>query len=214
MRVEIWSDVICPWCYIGKRRFEAALAGFAQRESVQLIWRSFELDPNAPRQREGTLEEMLAKKYRVSLQQAAAMNARVTGLAREVGLEYRLSIARPGNTFDAHRLLHFADSKQLGDRATERIMHGYFSEGLEVGNRAALARLAPEFGIAERDALAMLESDGYSKEVRADEARAAAFGVTGVPFFLFDEKTAITGAQPLDVFAETLQQAAKIHSQG
>lgn len=209
MRVEIWSDVICPWCYIGKRRFETALTGFAQRESVQVIWRSFELDPNAPRQREGTLEEMLAKKYRVSLQQAAAMNARVTGLAREVGLEYRLDKARPGNTFDAHRLLHFADSRQLGNRATERIMHGYFSEGLEVGNRAALARLAPEFGIAESEALATLESDDYSDAVRADEARAAAFGVTGVPFFLFDEKTAITGAQPVEVFAKALQQAGE-----
>ncbi len=206
MQVEIWSDVICPWCYIGKRRFEQALAGFSQRESVQVIWRSFELDPNAPRQREGTLEEMLAKKYRVSLQQAAAMNARVSSLAKEVGLEYHLSIARPGNTFDAHRLLHFADAKQLGDRATERIMHGYFSEGLEVGDRAALASLAPKFGIAESEALAMLESDAYSKEVRADEARAAAFGVTGVPFFLFDEKSAITGAQPVEVFAGALQQ--------
>src|SRR5512146_1317644 len=205
MQVEIWSDVICPWCYIGKRRFEQALAGFSQRESVQVIWRSFELDPNAPRRREGTLEEMLAKKYRVSLQEAAAMNARVTGLAREVGLEYRLDKARPGNTFDAHRLLHFADSKQLGDRATGRIMHGYFSEGLEVGDRAALARLAPEFGIAESEALAILESDDYSKEVRADEARAAAFGVTGVPFFLFDEKTAITGAQAVEAFAGALQ---------
>ena len=207
MQVEIWSDVICPWCYIGKRRFEMALAGIAQRENVHVIWRSFELDPDAPRQREGTLEEMLAKKYRVSLQQAAGMNARVTALAKEVGLEYRLSIARPGNTFDAHRLLHFADSKQLGDRASERIMHCYFSEGMEVGDRAELARIAPEFGIAESDALAMLESDAYSKEVRADEARAAAFGINGVPFFLFDEKATISGAQPVEVFAKALQQA-------
>jgi predicted DsbA family dithiol-disulfide isomerase len=207
MQVEIWSDVICPWCYIGKRRFEMALADFAQRESVHVIWRSFELDHNSPRQRSGTLEEMLAKKYAVSPQQAAAMNARVTALAKEAGLEYRLSQARPGNTFDAHRLLHFAASRQLGDRATERIMHAYFSEGLAVGDRAALARLAPEFGIAESETLAILESDAYSKEVRADEARATAFGVTGVPFFLFDEKAAITGAQPVGVLAKALQQA-------
>jgi predicted DsbA family dithiol-disulfide isomerase len=207
MQIEIWSDVICPWCYIGKRRFEMALASFAQRESVQLVWRSFELDPNAPRQRPGTLEEMLARKYRVSLQEAAAMNARVTALAKDVGLEYRLTNARPGNTFDAHRLLHFADSRQLGDRATERIMHAYFSESLPVSDRAALARLAPEFGIAESEALEMLESDAYSTAVRADETRAAAFGVTGVPYFLFDEKTAITGAQPVEAFAEALQQS-------
>jgi predicted DsbA family dithiol-disulfide isomerase len=207
MKIEIWSDVICPWCYIGKRRFEAALAGFAQRNEVQVIWRSFELDPSAPRQRPGTLVEMLARKYSVSLQEAAAMNARVSGIAAEIGLEYHLEKARPGNTFDAHRLLHFAASRQLGDRATERVMHAYFSEALPVGDRAALARLAPKFGISESDALAMLESDAYADAVRADEARAAAFGISGVPFFVFDEKSGISGAQPVGVFAEALQQA-------
>jgi predicted DsbA family dithiol-disulfide isomerase len=135
------------------------------------------------------------------------MNARVSGVAAEIGLEYHLENARPGNTFDAHRLLHFAAARQLGDRATERIMHAYFSEALPVGDRVALARLAPEFGIAENDALAMLESDAYSDAVRADEARAAAFGITGVPFFVFDEKSGISGAQPVEVFSEALQQA-------
>ena len=207
MQVEIWSDVICPWCYIGKRRFETALADFAQRDDVQVIWRSFELDPNALTQYPGTLEDRLARKYGVSPQEASAMNARVTGIAKEVGLEYHLENARPGNTFDAHRLLHFAASRQLGDRATERVMHAYFSEALTVGDRAALARLAPEFGISERDALAMLESDAYADAVRADESRAAAFGISGVPFFVFDEKSGISGAQPVEVFAEALQQA-------
>lgn len=207
MQVEIWSDVICPWCYIGKRRFEMALAKFAQRESVRVIWRSFELDPKSPPQYPDTLVEMLARKYGVSPQQAAAMNANVTALAREIGLEYHLDKARPGNTFDAHRLLHFAASRQLGDRATERIMHAYFCEGLAVGDRAALARLAPEFGITESDALAMLESGAYSDKVRADETRAVEFGITGVPFFVFNEKTGISGAQPVEVFAEALQQA-------
>jgi predicted DsbA family dithiol-disulfide isomerase len=207
MQVEIWLDVICPWCYIGKRRFEMALANFAQRESVHVIWRSFELDPNSLPQYPDTLEEMLARKYGVSRQEAAEMNARVTGLAKEVGLEYCLTNARPGNTFDAHRLLHFAAAQQLGDRATERIMHAYFSESLPVGDRAALARLAPEFGIAENEAMAMLESDDYSDAVRADESRAAEFGINGVPFFVFDEESGISGAQPVEVFAEALQQA-------
>lgn len=206
LQIEIWSDVICPWCYIGKRRFEQALALFDQRDNVSVTWRSFELDPGAPQQQPGTLEEMLARKYGVSPQQAAAMNARVTDLAAELGLEYHLSNARPGNTFDAHRLLHFAASRQLGDRATERIMHGYFSEALPVGDRAALARLAPQFDIPEQDVLAMLESDAYSEAVRADEARAAAFGISGVPFFVFDEKSGISGAQPVEVFTEALQQ--------
>lgn len=208
MKIEIWSDVICPWCYIGKRRFEVALAEFAQRDDVQVIWRSFELNTQAPRQHPGTLNELLASKYGVSPQEAAAMNARVSGVAAEIGLEYRLDKARPGNTFDAHRLLHFAAVRGLGGRATERMMHAYFSESLAVGDRTALARLAPEFGIVESDALAMLESDAYSEAVRADEARAAAFGISGVPFFVFDEKLGVSGAQPVEAFAEALQQAS------
>lgn len=207
MQIEIWSDVICPWCYIGKRRFEMALANFAHKESVNVIWRSFELDPKSPPQYPDSLEQMLAKKYGVSPQEAAAMNARVTTLAKEIGLDYRLSNARPGNTFDAHRLLHFAASRQLCDAATERIMQAYFCESLAVGDRAALASLAPEFGISESDALAMLESDAYSAEVRADEALAAKFGVTGVPFFVIDEKVGISGAQAVEAFAEALQKA-------
>lgn len=207
MQIEIWSDVICPWCYIGKRRFEKALSEFEHRDGVNVIWRSFELDPRAPQQHPGTLDEMLARKYGVSPQQAQAMNARVTALARDVGLEYRLSEARPGNTLDAHRLLHFAASKQLGDRATERIMHAYFCEGLAVGDPAQLARLAPEFGIDEQEAQALLESDAYLEAVRADEARAAELGITGVPFFVFDGKSGISGAQPIEVFVEALRQA-------
>jgi predicted DsbA family dithiol-disulfide isomerase len=206
MQVEIWSDVICPWCYIGKRRFETALAQFPQRDSVSVIWRSFELDPDAPQQSPGTLEERLARKYGVSLQQAAAMNARVTEIGKEVGLEYRLTNARPGNTFDAHRLLHFATAQQVGERATERIMQAYFCEGLAIGDRAALARLAPAFGISEDEARAILESDRYGEVVRSDESRAAQLGVSGVPFFVFDEKYAISGAQATEVFAETLQE--------
>jgi predicted DsbA family dithiol-disulfide isomerase len=207
MRIEIWSDVICPWCYIGKRRFEIALAEFAHKDEVEVVWRSFELDPHSPPQLPGTLEEMLAQKYGVSPQEAAAMNARVTAVAKEAGLEYRLANARPGNTFDAHRLLHFAASRQLGDGATERLMHAYFSESLPVGDHAALARLAPEFGIPENEALNMLKSEAYSNEVRADEARAANFGITTVPFFVFDEKSGISGAQAVEVFSAALQKA-------
>ena len=167
MQIEIWSDVICPWCYIGKRHFEKALEQFGQHDNINVIWRSFELDRNAPRHYPGTQEERLASKYGVSLQEAAAMNARVTAVARESGLEYHLSNARPGNTFDAHRLLHFANSKNLGDQAAECIMQAYFSESFPVGDRAALAALAPQFGIAEAEAAEMLESDAYSDAVRA-----------------------------------------------
>jgi len=206
MKVEIWSDVICPWCYIGKRRFEMALAGFAHRNEVEVIWRSFELDARAPQEYPGTLEDLLAKKYGVSPQQAAEMNANVSSVAGELGLTYRLADAHPGNTFDAHRLLHYAESRQLGDRAIERIMQAYFAESLHVGNRAALARLAPEFGITAGDASAMLESDAYIDAVRADEARAAGFGIRGVPFFVFDAKSGISGAQPAAMFTQALEQ--------
>jgi predicted DsbA family dithiol-disulfide isomerase len=209
MKIEIWSDVICPWCYIGKRRFEMALANFAQRDEVQVIWRSFELDAKAPRQHPGTLNDLLASKYRVSPQEAAAMNARVSGVAAGLGLEYHLENARPGNTFDSHRLLHFAAARGLGDRATECVMHAYFSAALPVGDRTALVRLAPEFGISESDARAMLESDAYSDAVRADVARAAAFGISAVPFFVFDEKLGVSGAQPVEAFAEALRQASE-----
>ena len=207
MLIEIWSDVICPWCYIGKRRFETALSRFAQRDAVQVVWRSFELDPDAPRLRTGTLEENLSRKYGVSMAEAAAMNARVISVAREVGLEYRLEKAKPGNTFDAHRLLHLAAERDFGDQAAERVMHAYFCESMPVGERAALVRLAPEVGIPETEALAMLESNAYAEEVRSDEARAAQLGINGVPFFVFDGKLGVSGAQPVEVFAGALDRA-------
>lgn len=208
MHIEIWSDVICPWCYIGKRRFEAALAQFPRHDNVQITWRSFELDPHAPRRYEGTLDEMLVRKYGVSAVQAAAMNARVTALAEAEGLHYRLAGARPGNTLDAHRLLHVAAARQQGTPAIERLMQAYFCEELPVGDCAALARLAPEFGITENEAFAILEGEEYADAVRADERRAAELGISGVPFFVFDGKFGVSGAQPVQTFAEALQQAA------
>jgi predicted DsbA family dithiol-disulfide isomerase len=206
MQIEIWSDVICPWCYIGKRNFEAALDQSGRRGQANIIWRSFELDPDAPRQQPGTIRELLSEKYQVSLEEADEMNARVTAIARGVGLEYHLDKARRGNTFDAHRLIHFAIDKQVGDKAIEAIMHAYFSDSLAVGDPAELAKLAPMFGIAEGEALAMLESDKFADAVRADEARAEGFGISGVPFFVFEEQTGISGAQPVEVFLEALQQ--------
>jgi len=206
MQIEIWSDVVCPWCYIGKRRFETALAQSGHREQINVIWRSFELDPNAPRLQPGTIRELLSHKYHISLQEADEMIARVTSIAKRAGLEYRMDIARRGNTFDAHRLLHLAAEKQMGDLAIESVMHAYFSESLPVGDHAALAKLAPKFGISESEALAVLEGDKYSDAVRADESRAARFGISGVPYFVFGEKSGISGAQPIEVFAEALQQ--------
>lgn len=206
MKIEIWSDVICPWCFIGKRHFETALEQFGGHPDITVVWRSFELDQNAPRRYPGTPVERLASKYGVSLQEAEAMNARVTAVAKEVGLEYQLANARPGNSFDAHRVLHFAASRNLGEQAAERIMQAYFSESLPVGDRAALAQLAPKFGMTEAEVMKMLESEEYGDAVRADELRAAEFGVSGVPFFVFDEKSGISGAQPVATLVEALRQ--------
>jgi predicted DsbA family dithiol-disulfide isomerase len=209
--VEIWSDVICPWCYIGKKHFETALAGFPNREHVKVVWRSFELDPNAPRNYSGSLIEHLSKKYGVSLPEAEAMNARVTGIAREAGVEYRLDRARPGNTFDAHRVLHLAASLGKGEAATERLMRAYFCDGFAVGSRDELARFAPELGLDSSAVAAMLADSTYSDAVRADEVRAAELGITGVPFFVLDEKFGVSGAQPTASFADVLQRAWAQH---
>lgn len=206
MKIEIWSDVICPWCFIGKRHFEKALEQLGNHPDITVVWRSFELDQNAPLQYPGTPVERLASKYGVSLPEAEAMNARVTAVAQEVGLEYQLANARPGNSFDAHRVLHFAASRNLGEQAAECIMQAYFSESLPVGDRAALARLAPKFSMTEAEVMKMLESEEYGDAVRADELRATEFGVSGVPFFVFDEKSGISGAQPVATFVEALRQ--------
>ncbi|HLT20587.1 MAG TPA: DsbA family oxidoreductase [Thermomicrobiales bacterium] len=207
MTVEIWADIVCPWCYIGKRRFEAALARFEHRDRVDVIWRSFELDPNAPARVEGSLDERLADKYGVSREEAAAMNAQVTAVAADEGLHYRLDIARPGNTFDAHRLIHFARAKGLQEQAQERLMRGYFTEGLDLGDPEALIAALAEIGIDANEARAVLESDAYAADVRADEQRAAMFGIRGVPFAVIDEAFGVSGAQSSDVFLSALQQA-------
>lgn len=207
MNIEIWSDVVCPWCYIGKRRFEAALELFAHRDEVQVLWRSFELDPGAPRSTSGSLNDMLAQKMGVSTERAAAMNTHVSELAAHEGLAYRLDIARPGNTFDAHQLIHLAAAHGLQAEAKERLLRAYFTEGAAIGDRTALVALGTELGLAESDVRAALAGDAYAAEVRADEARARTFGIDGVPFFVIDERYGISGAQPTALFLQALEQA-------
>jgi predicted DsbA family dithiol-disulfide isomerase len=206
MHVEIWSDVVCPWCYIGKRRFEAALDRFAHRDEVEVVWRSFELDPGAPTRHPGTLDDMLARKIGTTPAQAAAMNARVTALAAAEGLAYRLDRAQPGNTFDAHRLIHLAADHGLQGAMKERMLKAYFTDGLAVGDPDALVQIAAEAGIDEAEARAVLAGDEYADAVRADGRRAAAFGIRGVPFVVVDEQYGVSGAQAPDAFLEVLEQ--------
>lgn len=209
MNVEIWSDVVCPWCYIGKRRFEAALEQFPHRDEVTVTYRSFELDPRKAQNSDGTLNEHLARKLGVSIQQAARMNARVAGLAAEVGLDYHLDIARPSNTFDAHRLIHLGAAHGVQGAVKERLMRAYFTEGAPVGETDTLVKLAAEVGLDTDEARATLESDAYAEDVRDDEHRAAEFGITGVPFYVLDEQYGVSGAQPTEFFLEALQTTWK-----
>jgi predicted DsbA family dithiol-disulfide isomerase len=207
MTIEIWSDVVCPWCYIGKRRFEAALARFAQKENVRIIWRSYQLDSQAPRGSGINVKDVLARKFDVSTAQAEAMHARVTALAAAEGLDYRLDQAKYANTFDAHRLIHLAGDHGLQAEAKERLLHAYFTEGRAVDDRETLVEIATDLGIPEDRARAVLAGDAYADEVRADEQRAAMFGIRGVPFFAIDEHFGISGAQPVEAILETLQHA-------
>lgn len=207
MHVEIWSDVVCPWCYLGKRRFEAALARFSHRDAVTIIWRSFELDPTAPRRVPDTLNDLLARKYAMTVAQAAAASERMTALAATEGLTYRLERAQSGNSFDAHRLLHLAGSRGFQGELKERLMKAYFTDGLPIGDRDTLVQLASEVGIDADEAAKVIAGDAYSVEVRADEERATALGISGVPFFAIAETYGISGAQPSDVFLAALEEA-------
>ncbi|HVL97945.1 MAG TPA: DsbA family oxidoreductase [Egibacteraceae bacterium] len=204
MQIEIWSDVVCPWCFVGKRRFEAALARFPHAHAVEVTWRSFELDPSAPRER-GVAVEHLAAKYGVSRPEAQAMHDRMTRVAAAEGLAFRLDIARPGNTFDAHRLLHLAGEQGVQDAVKERLLAAYLCEGQPVGNVAVLARLAADAGLDPEEARAVLAGDAYAGEVRADEATARALGITSVPFFVVDRAYGVAGAQSPEVLTELLE---------
>jgi predicted DsbA family dithiol-disulfide isomerase len=215
MQVEIWSDVVCPWCYIGKRRFESALARFAHRDQVQVTWRSFELDPNAPAIREGDNARRLADKYGMTREQALQANERMTRLALAEGLEYHLDTARSGNTFAAHRLLHLAQEHGRQDALKERFMRAYFTEGAPIGVSETLVGLAEEVGLPAEDVHRVLASDEFAEAVRAEETLAAEFGINGVPFFVFDRRFGVSGAQPADALVQVLDQAwAAAHPTG
>jgi predicted DsbA family dithiol-disulfide isomerase len=203
VNVEIWSDIACPWCYIGKRRFEAAVERFDR--DVEVVWRSFELDPGAPATREHSAAEHLASKYGMSVEQAEASHAQMTELAAQEGLEYHFEKARGGNSFDAHRLIHLAAAHGKQAEAQECVMRAYFTEGVPIGDREALIALGAELGLDARPAL---ESDEYGDAVRADELLAQRIGIQGVPFFVLDRRYGVSGAQPADVLVQALETAA------
>jgi predicted DsbA family dithiol-disulfide isomerase len=206
MDVEIWSDIACPWCYIGKRRFEAALERFEHRDQVQVTWRSFELDPDAPPERQGDLAARLAEKYGMSVEQARASQQNLTDMAAGEGLSYHFDKARSGNTFDAHRIIALAAEHGLQDAMKERLLSAYFTEGELVSDPEALGRLASEVGVPAAAVRETLASDRFADEVRNDELTAQRLGISAVPTFVVDRALGASGAQPPDQLLALLEQ--------
>lgn len=207
MKVEVWSDVVCPFCYIGKRRFEAALQRFPEGDEVEVHWRSFELDPSVPPEQTEPLVDHLADKYGISHADAEAFQAQMTEMAAGEGLTFRLDRARPGNTFDAHRLIKLGGDRDREEAVAERLMAAYLTEGEPIGDPDTLVRLAAEAGLDRDEAAAVLDGDDYADAVRSDEAEARSLGIDGVPFFVLDRTYGIAGAQPSDKLADGLEKA-------
>jgi len=206
MKVEVWSDYVCPFCYIGKRNFEGALKKLNNKD-IEVVYKSFELDVNANRDGNPSVYEMLATKYGMSREQAMKNTSQIAEQAKTVGLDFYFDRSIQTNTFDAHRLTHYAASQGKHLELTERLLKAYFTDSLHIGEHQQLADLAAEIGLDREDALAVLKSDQFTAEVRTDEEEARQLGARGVPFFVINRKYAISGAQPSEVFVEALTKA-------
>jgi predicted DsbA family dithiol-disulfide isomerase len=207
MQVEIWSDVVCPWCYLGKKRFERALESFGHRDEVEVTYRSFELDPSASPGTTTPTVQMLASKYGMSAHQAADAQRQMEQRAAADGLTFRMDGLRSGNTRDAHRLIQLAKARGRQAEMVERLHRAYFTDQDSIFDHASLLRLAQEVGLDPAEASEVLESDSYAAEVDTDEQMAAALSATGVPLFVIDRRYGFSGAQPPEAIAEVLEQA-------
>lgn len=206
MKVQIWSDYVCPFCYIGKRKFENALASFEHKDQVEIVYKSFELDPNAPLDASKDMYETLAGKYGMSIERAKEMTRGVAQQAKEVGLDYDFDKMKRTNTRDAHRLTHYAAEQGKMGEMTERLLKAYFIESKHIGEHQTLIDLAEEAGLDRAEAERILNAEDYNSNVERDINEASQIGVTGVPFFVFGGKYAVSGAQPAEVFAEVLDK--------
>jgi predicted DsbA family dithiol-disulfide isomerase len=209
MKVEVWSDIMCPFCYIGKRNYELALKQFANHSDIEIIWKSFQLDPNIPNQSDHNVSvyQYLADRKGISLEQSVKMHERVIKMANSVGLEYNYDKAIVANSFKAHRMIQMAKTKGLGDVAEEHLFNAYFCQGKDFGKTEVLIELGKSIGLNEADVNEALNNDEYAYKVKQDIMEAQHIGVNGVPFFLFNHKYVISGAQPVDIFLETLQKS-------
>lgn len=215
MQVEIWSDVACPFCFLGKRNFETALAEFAGADEVEVVWRSFQLAPELPRTaaERGEAKNMhawLAERKGISYEDAVALNDRVVQMGADAGLDYNFDVAIPANTRDAHRLLQSAADTGLQNELKERLLRGYFSEGADLLDHAALVDIYEAAGLDRGVAQRVLTSDEFGDLVDRNIAEAHSLGIGGVPFFVVDRRLAVSGAQPPEAFAQLLDQAANV----
>ena len=204
MKVEIWSDVMCPFCYIGKRKFETALAQFEHKENVEVVWRSFQLNPDMKTEPGKNINQYLAEVKGWSMEQAKSMNDRVTAMAKQVGLDYDFDKAVVANSFDAHRLIQLAKTKGKGDAAEEALFKAYFTEGKDTSDHAVLVQLGTDIGLDAAEVMSMLDAGSFAEDVKKDIYEAQQVGVTGVPFFVLGNKYAVSGAQESATFLQAL----------
>ncbi len=209
MKIEIWSDFVCPFCYVGKRKFEIGLEQFEHKEEVEVVFRSFQLDPYAKKNTGMDIHQVLSSKHGIPYEKAKALNAQLKQTAKEVGLDYQLDTMIPTNSYDALRLSYYAKENGKMKEFMERIMKAHFTDSLDIGDHATLAQLASEIGLDANEALDVLANDKYSENLANDKAEGSNIGIQGVPFFVVNDKYAISGAQPSQVFLETLQQVWK-----
>ncbi|WP_226659676.1 DsbA family oxidoreductase [Pseudalkalibacillus hwajinpoensis] len=207
MQIEVWSDFVCPFCYIGKRRLEHALSTFPHRDQVDVIFKSFELDPNAKESNGESMAELLAAKYQVSLEQAQGMCENMRQQAAGENLTYDFDKMIPTNSFDAHRLVHYAKEYGKGNEMSERLFYAFFTESKNIGDHETLALLGEDLGLKAIDIRQFLRTDEFTSQVRQDEAMGSQLGIQGVPFFVFDGKYAVSGAQPVEMFEQALTKA-------
>jgi len=205
MKVEIWSDYGCPFCYIGEKKLALALEKTGMKEDTEIVFNSFELDPNAKKSYDENITQLMAKKYGMSMEQATAANNNIINAAKEVGLDFHFDTLKPTNTFDAHRLSHYAKDKGQLTAYTEAVMKGYFTDSLNISDFDVLTAIAVAVGLDKTEALSILESSAFAEEVRQDEANAHSRQINGVPYFLFNGKEAVNGAQPVETFVAVIK---------
>ncbi|WP_096437904.1 DsbA family oxidoreductase [Alteribacter populi] len=209
MKIDVWSDIVCPFCYIGKRRLEGALERFEHKDEVEVAFKSFQLDASAEKGSGKSMHDLLAAKYGMSYDQAKAMTDQMTDQAKDEGLDYYFDTMIPTNTEDAHRLSHYANEQGKMDDMIERVMYAFFTESLDVSDHDTLVKLAEEVGLDKEEARAVLSEGKYRDQVLQDQQEGTQIGVQGVPFFVFNQKYAVSGAQPTDAFLEVLEKVRK-----